>query len=163
MKKTFLNCALALALCVSMSGGAVMAEETDKDIMLISADTAVEPAVLMPVQVNGAVTVLEDGALYIKNDNEESIHSEVIARISEETAVVDAETGFAMNPADIADGAGADQRLHPVCQGGFHSGKGAGLIHHIVKAHHGLKSFYHPHHHVGTLFSNLSFGKDIQS
>ena len=104
MKKTFLNCALALALCVSMSGGAVMAEETDKDIMLISADTAVEPAVLMPVQVNGTVTVLEDGALYIKNDNEESIHSEVIARISEETAVVDAETGFAMNPADITDG-----------------------------------------------------------
>ena len=104
MKKTLMNCALSLAICVTMGGGVVMAEQTDNDIMLISEEAVVEPAVLMPVQVSGTVTVLENGGLYIKNDNEESIHSEVIARISEETAVVDAETGFAMNPADIADG-----------------------------------------------------------
>ena len=57
-------------------------------------------------------------------------------------------TGNPPFPADIADGAGADQRLHPVCQGGFHSGKGAGLIHHIVKADTGPARRFQARQHI---------------
>ena len=106
MKKTLLSCLLSLALCMSVIGGAAYAEESDTAVQTTTQTTveAETQSILPPVYTWGTVEIQEDGSLYLTNDDTENIYNEVIVRISEETAIVDAETGNPMNSSELEDG-----------------------------------------------------------
>ncbi|WP_455583005.1 stalk domain-containing protein [Dysosmobacter sp.] len=56
-----------------------------------------------PVRVWGSVT-WQDGALYLRNDNDQDPYQEVVVHLSDATAVVDAVSGMPLAPEAIADG-----------------------------------------------------------
>ena len=80
---------LALALCAAMVCAlpAFAANETAPET----------PAYLMPVRVWGTVTRLENGAVLLKNSNENDPYHEVILHLAETTPVVDAVTGLPLD------------------------------------------------------------------
>lgn len=57
-----------------------------------------------PARFWGTVTRLEDGSWDVQNSNPNDPHGEVILRLAEHAAVVDAVSGLPMAPADIRDG-----------------------------------------------------------
>ena len=77
---------LALALCAAMVCAlpAFAANETAPET----------PAYLMPVRVWGTVTRLENGAVLLKNSNENAAHRETILHVTESTPIIDAVTGL---------------------------------------------------------------------
>ncbi|MDY5613523.1 stalk domain-containing protein [Dysosmobacter sp.] len=82
--------ALALTLCAAMVCAlpAFAAEE----------DAAAEvPAYLAPVRVWGKVTRLENGAVLLKNSNENDPYHEIILHLAETAPVVDAVTGLPLD------------------------------------------------------------------
>ena len=110
MKKRLLSLLTSLALCLGVMGGAAFADEVTAEPGPVLDDAMmVDPAegattVLPPVYTWGTIEIQEDGSLYLTNDDEENLYNEVIIRISEETAVVDGETGNPMNASDLEDG-----------------------------------------------------------
>lgn len=95
MKKK-LSRILALALCAAaVCALPAFAAETE--------DTAEAPAYLAPVRVWGRLTRLENGAILLKNSNENDPYHEVILHLTETTPVVDAVTGLPLDR-ELRDG-----------------------------------------------------------
>lgn len=94
MKKTFTSF-LSLTICAVMLCGSALALSSDEA-------TSRRPG---PVGVWGAATHLEDGSIHLQNSNENDPYQEIILHISEETALIDAVSGQALDPATIQDGA----------------------------------------------------------
>ena len=61
------------------------------------------PAYLAPVRVWGTVTRLENGAILLKNSDENDPHNEIILHLSKATRVVDASSGLPLDRA-LRDG-----------------------------------------------------------
>ena len=66
-------------------------------------EAAEVPAYLAPVRVWGAVTRLENGAVLLKNSNENDPYHEVVLHLAETTPVVDAVTGLPLDR-ELRDG-----------------------------------------------------------
>ena len=86
---------LALALCAAMVCAlpAFAANETAPET----------PAYLMPVRVWGTVTRLENGAVLLKNSNENAAHRETILHVTETTPIIDAVPGLPLGR-ELRDG-----------------------------------------------------------
>lgn len=86
---------LALALCAAMVCAlpAFAANETAPET----------PAYLMPVRVWGTVTRLENGAVLLKNSNENAAYRETILHVTETTPIIDAVTGLPLGR-ELRDG-----------------------------------------------------------
>ena len=86
---------LALALCAAaVCALPAFAAETED---------AEPPAYLAPVRVWGAVTRLENGAILLKNANENDPYHEVVLHLTETTPVVDAVSGLPLDR-ELKDG-----------------------------------------------------------
>lgn len=86
---------LALALCAAMVCAlpAFAANETAPET----------PAYLMPVRVWGTVTRLENGAVLLKNSNENAAYRETILHVTETTPIIDTVTGLPLGR-ELRDG-----------------------------------------------------------
>ena len=86
---------LALALCAAMVCAlpAFAANETAPETL----------AYLMPVRVWGTVTRLENGAVLLKNSNENAAYRETILHVTETTPIIDAVTGLPLGR-ELRDG-----------------------------------------------------------
>ena len=95
--KNMISRVLALTLCAAVVCAlpAFAAETADNG--------AGAPAYMAPVRVWGTVTRLENGAVLLKNSNEEDPYHEVVLHVADTTPVVDAVTGLPLDRA-LRDG-----------------------------------------------------------
>ena len=88
---------LALALCAAMVCALpAFAAETGEDV-------AEAPMYLAPVRVWGRLTKLENGALLLKNFNENGPYREIVLHPTETTPIIDAVTGLPLDR-EVKDG-----------------------------------------------------------
>lgn len=97
MKHTVKLLSLALSAVMLLTLPALAAEN--------AAEEAPTPEIPAPVRVWGAVTKLENGALELKNSNQNDPYSHIIVHLEETTPCVDAVTGVPVDLADVKDGA----------------------------------------------------------
>lgn len=83
---------------------AVPQPETPKDSNAVDEPAAMPAPVLSSIRVYGSVQEMNDGKIFIKNDNQNDMYNQVILNVSEETKILDAVNAEEKTVADITAG-----------------------------------------------------------